>query len=124
MPAKLGQASYTLVLSAAAQQDIAQILEWTQEAFGDAGRARYEKLISTALIDLRADPARVGVRPRDDIGKRVCTYHLASSRKRVTTSKQVAKPRHLVLFRVKKNVVEVARLLHDAMDFVQHGVGG
>lgn len=121
MPAKLGEARYTLVLSAAAQQDIAHILEWTQEAFGDAGRTRYEKLISTALIDLRNDPARVGVRPRDDIGKRVCTYHLASSRKRVTTSKQVAKPRHLVLFRVRKNVVEVARLLHDAMDFVQHG---
>lgn len=122
MPAKLGQASYTLVLSAAAQQDIAQILEWTQEAFGDAGRARYEKLISTALTDLRNDPARSGVRLRDDIGKRVCTHYLASSRKRVTTSKQVAKPRHLVLFRVKKNVVEVARLLHEAMDFVQHGV--
>jgi len=71
---------------------------------------------------LRADPARVGVRLRDDIGKRVCTYHLSSSRKRVTTSKQVAKPRHLLLFRVKNNVVEVARLLHDVMDFVQHGV--
>lgn len=71
---------------------------------------------------MRADPARVGVRLRDDIGKRVCTYHLSSSRKRVTTSKQVAKPRHLLLFRVKNNVVEVARLLHDVMDFVQHGV--
>jgi len=57
-----------------------------------------------------------------DIGKSVRTYHLASSRKRSTTSKHVAKPRHLVLFRVKRNVIEVARLLHDAMDFAQHGV--
>jgi len=120
MPAKLGLPSYTLVLSAAAQQDISRILEWTQDAFGDSGRARYENLISTTLIDLRADPTRAGVRQRDDIGKSVCTYHLVSSRKRTDANKHVAKPRHLVLFRVKKNVIEVARLLHDAMDFVQH----
>lgn len=120
MSVKSGLPSYTIVLSGAAQQDITQILEWTQEAFGDTGRARYETLISTALIDLRADPTRTGVRQREDIGKSVCTYHLASSRKRTTTSKHVAKPRHLVLFRVKKNLIEVARLLHDAMDFVQH----
>lgn len=91
-------------------------------ALGDSRRNRYENLISTALIDLRADPARAGVRQRDDIGKIVRTYHLASSRKRATTRKQVAKPRHFVLFRVKKNVIEVARLLHDAMDFSQHAV--
>ncbi|MDP2368411.1 MAG: type II toxin-antitoxin system RelE/ParE family toxin [Rhodoferax sp.] len=120
MSAKLGRPSYTIILSGAAQQDITQILEWTQEAFGDTGRARYENLISTALIDLRADPTRTGVRQRDDIGQSICTYHLASSRKRTTTGKHVGKPRHLILFRVKKDMVEVARLLHDAMDFVQH----
>ena len=122
MSTKPGSSSYTLVLSGAAQHDISQILEWTQEAFGDTGRSRYENLISTALIDLRTDPVRAGVRLRDDIGKNIYTYHLASSRKRSTTAKHVAKPRHLVLFRVKRNVIEVARLLHDAMDFAQHGV--
>ena len=120
MSVKSGLSSYTIVLSGAAQQDITQILEWTQEAFGDTGRARYENLISTALIDLRADQTRTGEGHREDIDKSVCTYHLASSRKRTTTGKHVAKPRHLVLFRVKKNMIEVARLLHDAMDFVQH----
>ncbi|MDO8457985.1 MAG: hypothetical protein Q7T07_13865 [Burkholderiaceae bacterium] len=72
------------------------------------------------MIDPRADPARTGVRQRRDIGKSVCTYHLASSRKRTTSRKHIAKPRHLVLFRVKKDMIEVARLLHDAIDFVQH----
>jgi toxin ParE1/3/4 len=109
-------------LSDPAQNDINQILRWTQVAFGDIGRTRYENLIRTALVDLCADPTRVGVRPRDDIGNNVSTYHLASSRKRSTTSKQVAKPRHLLVFRVKRNVIEVARLLHNAMDFAQHGV--
>ncbi len=113
---------FTLQLSTPAQDDITQILAWTQEAFGDVGRTRYENLITTALIDLRNDPDRVGVRQRDDIGGGICTYHLASSRKRVTTARQVAKPRHFVLFRVSRNVIEVARLLHDAMDFSIHPV--
>lgn len=119
MHAKLGPPRYTLHVSSAAQNDIIRILAWTQEAFGDMGRTRYETLISTALIDLLADPGRAGVRQRDDIDQHICTYYLASSRKRISTSKQVAKPRHLLLFRVKSNVIEVARLLHDAMDFVQ-----
>ena len=112
----------TLVLSVPARQDIRQILQWTQLAFGAAGRTRYEALISTALIDLRADPTRAGVSPRDDIGPGIYTYHLTSSRKPATTTQRVAQPRHMFIFRVTASAVEVARLLHDAMDFVQHGV--
>ena len=113
---------FTLKLSAPAQDDLIRILAWTQQAFGDVGRVRYESLIGTALIDLRKDPGRTGVRQRPDIGKGVRTYHLASSRKRVGSSEQVAKPRHFVLFRVSGQVIEVARLLHDAMDFTRHAV--
>ena len=120
MPSTRHSGPFTLKLSAPAQGDIIQILAWTQEAFGDVGRARYENLITTALIDLRNDPGRAGVRQRDDIGTGICTYHLASSRKRVTTARQVAKPRHFVLFRVSRKLVEVARLLHDEMDFSRH----
>ena len=107
----------TLQLSTPAQNDIIQILAWTQVAFGNVGHTRYENLITTALINLRNDPDRAGVRQRDNIGADIRTYQLASSRKRVTTARQVAKPRHFVLFRVSRDVVEVARLLHDAMDF-------
>jgi toxin ParE1/3/4 len=113
---------FTLKLSTRARDDIIEILAWTQEAFGDVGRTRYENLIATALIDLRNDPRRAGVRQRDDIGTGVCTYQLASSRQRVTTARQVAKPRHFVLFRVSRHVIEVARLLHEAMDFSRHMV--
>lgn len=111
---------YRLVLSSKAQDDISQILQWTQEAFGDVGRTRYENLIRAALMDLRTDPARLGVCSRADIGPDVSTYYLASSRKHVITSKQVAKPRHLFLFRLKQDVIEVARLLHESMDFQRH----
>ena len=111
-----------LRLSIPARQDITQVLKWTQHAFGAQGRTRYESLISTALIDLRADPARTGVRPRNDIGAGVYTYHLASSRKRSSSGQRVAQPRHLFNFRVSASTIDVARLLHDAMDLVQHGV--
>ena len=120
MPAKRLSGPFTLKLSTPAQDDIIQILAWTQEAFGDMGRTRYENLITTALIDLRNDPDRVGVRQRGDIGAGICTYHLASNRKRVTTASQVAKPRHFVLFRVPRDAIEVARLLHHGMDISQH----
>lgn len=123
MSAKTGQANkarYQIQLAKAAQEDIAHILEWTVHAFGTLGLKRYEALIQTTLSDLAADPARVGVRARDDIGQSICTYHLASSRKRISTGSQVAKPRHLIIFRVVGDAVQVARLLHDAMDFAQH----
>lgn len=123
MAAKAGQvskASYQFQLAKAAQEDIVQILEWTVHAFGTLGLKRYEALIQTALSDLATDPARSGVRTRDDIGQSIFTYHLASSRKRASTGSQVAKPRHLIVFRVVGNVIQVARLLHDAMDFAQH----
>jgi toxin ParE1/3/4 len=112
----------TLVLSAPALLDIRQILQWTQATFGAAGRTRYEALISTALIDLRANPTRAGVNLRNDIATGIYIYHLASSRKRVATTRRVAQPRHLVVFRVTSSAIEVARVLHDAMDFVQHSV--
>jgi toxin ParE1/3/4 len=123
MPPKAGQAvqpSYQLHLAKAAQDDIAQVLEWTVHAFGTMGLKRYETLIQTALTDLASNPSRIGVRTRDDIGRAICTYHLASSRKRSSTGSQVAKPRHLMVFRVVGDTVQVARLLHDAMDCVRH----
>lgn len=122
MADKAAPSERNLLLSAPARQDISHVLQWTQHAFGAAGRTRYEALISAALIDLRADPTRAGVRPREDIGASVYTYHLVSSRKRISGGQRVAQPRHLFIFRVSATTIEIARLLHDAMDFVQHGV--
>ena len=66
---------------------------------------------------LRADSAGARVRQRDDIGKRICTSHMTSSRKHVSASKPVARPRPWLPCRVERNVIEVARLLHDAWIF-------
>ena len=120
--------SYKLRLSSPAIADIEHILEWTTGAFGAVGRQRYEALIQTALTDLAANPARLGTRQRDDIAPAIITFHLSASRKRIATSTQVAKPRHLILFRVNNQPaisggsaeVQILRFLHDSMDFVQH----
>ena len=119
---------YKLLLSNPALADIEHILEWTTGAFGTVGRQRYEALIQTALTDLAANPVRLGTRQRDDIAPNILTYHLSTSRKRTVSSTQVAKPRHLILFRVSNQAaissgsaeVQILRFLHDSMDFVQH----
>lgn len=114
---------FTVRLSNQALEDVEQVLLWTQSAFGDAGRSRYEKLIEAALIDLCRDPGCAGVQRRDDIGKGIRTYYLASSRKHVAGQTEVAKPRHLLVFRLNAKALEVARLLHDRMDFPRHVAG-
>jgi toxin ParE1/3/4 len=111
---------YQIHLSKAAQDDIEHILEWTVHAFGTIGLKRYETLVQAALSDLAINPARAGVTAREDIGPAVCVYHLVSSRKHVSSGSQVAKPRHLIVFRTVGNTLQVARLLHDAMDFKRH----
>lgn len=120
MPPKAATQAYKIVVAHAARDGLEDILEWTTSAFGNIGRRRYEALIQTALTELAANPSRTGIRQRSDIGKGICTYHLSSSRKRASTSTQVAKPRHLIFFRVNANVVQILRLLHDTMDFAQH----
>jgi toxin ParE1/3/4 len=120
MPPKAPAQACKIVVAHAARDDLEDILEWTASAFGTIGRKRYEALIQTALTDLAADPNRTGTRQRSDIGKGIYTYHLSSSSKRASTSTQVAKPRHLIFFRVNANVVQILRLLHDTMDFAQH----
>jgi toxin ParE1/3/4 len=120
MPPKAPTQAFKIVVAHAARDDLEDILEWTTDTFGNIGRRRYEALIQSALTDLTTDPNRIGTRQRNDIGKGICTYHLSSSRKRANTSTQVAKPRHLIFFRVNVNVIQILRLLHDTMDFAQH----
>ena len=120
MSTKPAAVVYKISIADAARTDLDDILDWTTRAFAAAGRKRYEALIQTALTDLLSNPGRIGVRQRDDIGEGIRTYHLSTSRKRTKTALQVGNPRHLVFFRVKGNVVQILRLLHDSMDFVRH----
>lgn len=54
-------------LSEPAKQDIAAILRWTDDRFGETGRKKYEALILHALLDLTVGQDRVGVVPRPEL---------------------------------------------------------
>lgn len=109
-------------LSTAARADIVALLAWTDEHFGESARERYETLLSVAFQDFMADPARAGSLPRPELGKLLLSYHLRHSRTRVRQfGALVRRPRHLLLYRVSsKDVVDIVRVLHDAMELERH----
>lgn len=103
-----------------ARRDIGAALAHSLDAFGTMAQRRYRALIRAALRDLAANPLRVG--SKDLTGSRtgVRTYHLLNSRARVADF-PVRTPRHVIVYRlVGQEVVEVLRLLHDAMDPERH----
>ena len=113
---------WKMILAPAAEADLAEILAWSAEAFGDAARRRYAALIVQAIGDLAADPARAGAKTRPEIAADVHTYHLAHSRNRVPPDAgRVITPRHFLIFRLRGgSALEIVRVLHDSMDLAGH----
>jgi toxin ParE1/3/4 len=111
-------------LSPEAILDIEAILEWTHLEFGERGRRRYEALLTRAMMDVAANPERVGSRARSEIATGAWTYHLRHSRDRVRKSVgRVHRPRHFLLYRFGGDQVEIGRVLHDGMDLTRHVSG-
>ena len=110
-----GARRWTVRLTAAAEADFQEILRWTVGQFGEAQARVYAETLSAALSDLAAGPVVIGARERNDIGKGLFTLHVARKNR---------KGRHFVMFRIGRNrdrdVIEVLRLLHDAMDLQRH----
>ena len=88
----------------------------SREEFGEAASLRYQSLILQALRDIGEDPKRPRSTERPEIMiDGAGTFHLSFSRGRVGHP-GVKEPRHFLLYRRREDVVEVARLLHDAQD--------
>jgi toxin ParE1/3/4 len=102
-------------LTAAAQADFEDILRWTVGWFGEAQARSYAETLSLALAALAGGPNAIGAKARDDIGKGIFTLHVA---------RRGRKAPHFVVFRIgrgeEREVIEVLRLLHDAMDLPRH----
>lgn len=110
------------VISPVAERDIESILAWTQQQFGRSGRLRYEALLVRAILDVADNPGRAGAQKRPEIAPAARTYHLYHSRNRVGAAiGRVRSPRHFSLYRTcDDGRIEIGRVLHDNMDFLQH----
>ena len=110
-----GVRSWPIRLTAAAEVDFQGILRWTLEQFGEAQAQVYAGTLSTALGSLAAGPKVIGAKARNDIAKGLFTLHVAC---------HARKGRHFIVFRIgrdkERKVIEVLRLLHDAMDLERH----
>lgn len=107
--------SWTIRLSAAAEVDYRQILNWTVENFGAAQARVYAETLSSALQALSEGPGMIGAKERPEIGSDIRTLHVARNGR---------KGRHFILFRVatvqELQIIDVLRLLHDSMELERH----
>ena len=110
------------VLSPSAEADIEGILAWTHEQFGEAARLRYEELIAQAILDVAANPDRLGCITRTELSEAARTYHLYFSRNNASPAvNRVKRPRRFLLFRTAHTgAVEISRVLHDSTDLMRH----
>ena len=110
-----------VVVAPVAEADIESILAWTQEQFGDEARLRYAAILSQSLLDIAENPHLTGSTSRSEVASNVRTYHISNSRNHVDEAiGRVKKPRHVVLYRIAANTVQIGRVLHDSMDLPRH----
>lgn len=109
-------------ISNAARADILDILRLSQTQFGDQARRRYQTLILASLQAIAGAPYRVGSHDRDELAPGLRSYHLIYSRQQAKHPHGTVKsPRHIVFYRVANDdIIEVIRLLHDAMEVQLH----
>ena len=101
-------------ITRAADAEIREIDRRTEQHFGAAQAEAYTTAIANATAALIAGPQTRGVHARIDMQTGVYTLHLSGFRRRA---------RHFVVFRVRdpdRRVIDVLRVLHDAMDLVRH----
>lgn len=106
------EAPWRIRLGAEAERDFLRILQYTAESFGPRQTVIYKATLMDALAELTQGPNVVGSRARDEILPGVRTLHLARRGRR---------GRHFIMYRAAEGkVVEVLRILHDAMDLALH----
>jgi len=100
-------------LTAQANQDVANILAWTEDRFGIKQADIYNETLLLAFEALsEAGPDVPDVRIRTDIGVGIHVLHVARQRR---------KGRHFIVFSVNSpQIVHVLRVLHDSMDLPKH----
>jgi toxin ParE1/3/4 len=102
---------WTVRVGQHAEQDLAQILQWTLKTFGKDQASLYAETLVLAIAALEDGPDVLGAKKRDDIQPGIRTLHVA---------REGRAGRHFVMFRAVGSCIDVLRLLHDGMDLPRH----
>ena len=104
----------------AARMDIIDALRYSGSRFGPGARQRYLALIGATFESIAQQPERIGSHCRDELAPGLRSIHLRHGRE-PSTQDRVARPRHIVFYRVGSGgTVEIVRLLHEAMEVRRH----
>jgi len=107
-------------LSLDAEADLIDILRFTQVRFGEGARRRYQGLLRAAFVSVAVEPERIGSLDREQLAAGLRSLHLLYCRSE-SQSGRVDRPRHVVFYRLGNDqVVEIVRILHDAMEVERH----
>ena len=99
-------------LGAEAEKDFVRIVKYTADTFGERQAAIYQTTLTDALAALHSGPDVPGSASRDEILPGLRTLHVA---------RQGGRGRHFIMYRaLGGEVIEVVRILHDAMDLARH----
>jgi toxin ParE1/3/4 len=90
---------HTVIFSPAAQVDFTDILLYTRQLWGEEQRDRYEAILTQAIAAL-ADYPETGTRCPQLFS--ACRAHPAQ--------------RHVIFYRIRRNEIEIVRILHERSD--------
>ena len=106
-------------LSAPAEAQIEEILDWSQEKFGERTAERYAALLVKAMEDVADHPRQKSVLWKRVAAGEVGVYHIRHSRDHVSDPPgQVGDPRHHLIFRIGRDgIADILGFIHERMLF-------
>jgi toxin ParE1/3/4 len=108
----LSKTRWKVRLGFEAEIDFLRILKDTADAFGARQAGIYKVTLTNAVAALESGPDVPGSAARDEILPRLRSLHVA---------RQGRRGRHFIMYRAAPGqVIEVVRILHDAMDLARH----
>lgn len=106
-------------LSRPAEAQIDEILNWSQEKFGEIARERYAALLVQAMQDVANNPRQKSVLWKSMPTGEVGVYHIRHSRERVPDPPGIVRdPRHYLIFRIGRGrISDILGFIHERMLF-------
>lgn len=104
-------------ISRPASKDLKTFLAYSQSRFGERAADNYQSLLVRAFGMIRSDPDACSSRTYVGVPTTLGAFHLKSVPQ---SPRSVARPRHLIVFQVRDESVEIVRVLHERMDRRRH----